>query len=492
MMIEVYGKYRRERFPRWLLFLLIGISVLIVTAGAVIWYVYSANEYRVDLTLIGDEQITLEYGEPYQEPGAEAFGYGTLLKREPIARPVTITGTVDDQKLGTYTLNYRSGFEDATASASRSVTVIDSCAPVITLKTVPDYYTLPGQPYHEEGYEAVDNYDGDLTDRVLAKEENGQMIYTVTDSSGNQAQTVRTIIYNDPIPPELTLKGEPQITITEGESWTDPGFTAVDNVDGDITAKVVVTGQVNVNQPGAYQLVYQVTDAYENAARTERVVTVKAKPAPAEDPNAKVIYLTFDDGPGPHTPRLLEVLKKHNVKATFFVCNTDYVHLLSDIAKDGHTVAIHTYTHNYSQIYASEEAFYQDLYAMQDVICSYTGINPVIMRFPGGTSNTVSRKYCRGIMTQLTKSVKEKGFYYFDWNVDSDDAGSTKTKEGVLENVISGIAGSPRKNHYVLQHDIYGFSVDAVEEIILWGLEHGYIFKAITPDSPMCHHYTQN
>lgn len=234
--------------------------------------------------------------------------------------------------------------------------------------------------------------------------------------------------------------------------------------------------------------------ANDNSDWAKHLVMSNTKLAvkPQNNADKKVIYLTFDDGPGCHTPRLLEVLDRYNVKATFFVCNTDYAYLIDDIANAGHTVGMHTYSHNYSRIYSGIDAFYKDLYAMRDVIRSYTGINPVIMRFPGGGSNLVSKKYCFGIMTQLTQSVQDRGLYYFDWNVDSDDAGSTKSTEGVVKNIINGISGSSRKNYYVLQHDIYGFSVDAVEKVIIWGLQNGYTFKAITPDSAVCHHSVKN
>ena len=93
-------------------------------------------------------------------------------------------------------------------------------------------------------------------------------------------------------------------------------------------------------------------------------------------------------------------------------------------------------------------------------------------------------------MTRLTKSVVENGFAYFDWNVDSKDAGGAKTPEEVFENVTSGI--SKRNTAVVLQHDLYDYSVDAVEQIILWGIANGYSFAPITADSPGCHHGVNN
>jgi hypothetical protein len=95
-------------------------------------------------------------------------------------------------------------------------------------------------------------------------------------------------------------------------------------------------------------------------------------------------------------------------------------------------------------------------------------------------------------MSRLTKSLEEKGFRYFDWNVDSNDAGGTTSTSGVARNVINGISRSSRKHNYVLQHDVHGYSVNAVEQIIQWGLDNGYTFKAITMDSPDCQHNVNN
>ena len=93
-------------------------------------------------------------------------------------------------------------------------------------------------------------------------------------------------------------------------------------------------------------------------------------------------------------------------------------------------------------------------------------------------------------MTELTAAVEAQGFQYFDWNVDSNDAGGAKTSEEVYNNVIKGVKG--RKYSIVLQHDIHGFSVDAVDDIIEWGLANGYTFEALTPSSPTAHHKVNN
>lgn len=509
---------KRSKLP---LFLLAAVLLIGLTALAVIGYIYGSNEYQVDLALNGEAEIILEYGATYDEPGARAEGYGTHVKKEHQPLEVEVLGEVDETKLGTYTIEYKASFEDAAATLKRTVTLVDTVAPQITLVSDPEHFTFPGQPYEEEGFTASDNYDGDLTAKVTAAEEGGKVIYTVSDSSGNETKLEREIRYDDPVAPELTLKGDQKITITEGNKWKDPGYTASDNVDGDITDQVTVTGTVDHNKPGTYKLTYEVKDKYENSAKAERTVTVKAKPAPesttpqqgtanqtgsqtggstggstaTDTPSenlGKVIYLTFDDGPGKHTARLLDILAKYNVKATFFVCNTGYLDLLDDIANAGHALALHSKTHDYNKIYASEAAFYEDLYAIQNIVEKYSGVKSMLMRFPGGSSNGVSKKICPGIMTKLTQSVQEKGFTYFDWNIDSKDAGGAKTSAEVASNVINGIKKSSRKNLVVLQHDIKGYSVDAVEEIIQWGLANGCTFKALSAEGPVCHHNVNN
>ena len=238
-------------------------------------------------------------------------------------------------------------------------------------------------------------------------------------------------------------------------------------------------------------------DSFKNIARIRRTVCVKEWNISEEErphigtPNGKIIYLTFDDGPGKDTPRLLDVLKKYNIKATFFVVNTKYVDTIKRIAAEGHTVAMHTTSHVYKEMYASENAYFKDLYAIQGVIRDLTGQESKYLRFPGGSSNTSSR-FNPGIMTRLTKMVQEQGFTYFDWTIDSKDTGGAKTPEAVYQNVISAVQKEKRGYSIVLQHDIKSYSVDAVESIILWGLANGYTFLPIDANTPAYHHTVRN
>ncbi len=502
--------------------LIICICVLVltvVTVGAAAFRLRDIGP--LTLTLNGEKKIQVEYGDDYQEPGAEA-------KLKDTAVSVDISGRVNTEKVGKYLIKYKTRAEGLVRTAYRYVYVVDSQPPAIKLTENPKSYTIPGQPYKEEGFYATDNYDGDLTDQVIRLEADGKVTYTVSDSYGNTTIVERTIRYMDPAYPQILLEGGQMAFILAGENYQEPGYTCTDMEDGDLTSSVVVTGAVDNLTSGIYTLQYSVTNKKGLTTTLDRTVYVIPKLESGEtpdgeqtppdgtenpdgeelpddafgpnvdlptggttiEPNGKTIYLTFDDGPGEHTGRLLDILAKYNVKATFFVVGTKDMSMVTRAAQEGHAIAIHTYTHQYSQIYASDEAFFNDLYAMQNLIEQHTGIKTMLTRFPGGSSNSVSSAYNQGIMTRLTKELLARGFQYFDWNVDSNDAGGAKTADEVFNNVIKGC--EKRTNSVVLQHDTKDFSIDAVERIIAWGLCNGYTFKALDMDSPPCHHGVNN
>lgn len=206
---------------------------------------------------------------------------------------------------------------------------------------------------------------------------------------------------------------------------------------------------------------------------------------------AKIIYLTFDDGPGPYTSRLLDILKKYNVKATFFVtCNrAQYRSMITRAFLEGHAIGLHSCTHNYAKIYQNEQAFFNELEEIENVVRNATGFGSKLVRFPGGSSNTVSKKYNKGVMTRLAKQLTEKGYSYFDWNVSSGDAGETTDTNRVYNNVINRLKGN---YSIVLQHDIKEYSVNAVERIIQFGQKNGFTFKKLDESSPTAHHRLNN
>lgn len=544
--------------------------ICLITAGVA--YVLITNEYSIELNIEDGQVIRIEYGSGDTLPVVKAVYKGTILKREGIQVEVVQDKEVDFEQIGTYTIIYTAEYKNTKTEAAITVQVEDNLPPVIELVSDEGHITSPISVYEEEGYSAVDNYDGDITDNVVREEKDGIVSYKVSDSSGNIAEVRRTIIYKDVVLPTLTLKGEKVVKLDVGTTFVDPGYIAVDDCDGDITHTVEVQGTVNSNELGTYHLVYSVKDSYGNTSVVTRSVVVsdciapqislngskrqyvhigseyfemgchaldnydgdvtsqvsvsgtvdtskagyytieyqvkdssgnigtisrdvyvyaKQMKANIVNPGNKVVYLTFDDGPGKYTEKLLGILDKYGVKATFFVTNQhpEYKYLIGKAYSQGHTIALHTYSHDYS-IYTNEMTYYEDLQMIEDICIEQTGVKPNIMRFPGGSSNAVSKRYCTGIMSALSESMSYHGYLYCDWNVVSGDAGGSLSAEQVVNNVINGIKG--KDISVVLQHDIYDFSVNAVEEIIMWGLANGYTFLPLTETSPMVHHSVCN
>lgn len=470
-----------------------------IVSGAVaavllaLWvFLFCVNRFALTVEIKGDAEVSIPYGQTYTDPGASAWFSGSILVRDGMVPEVEVVadGEVDTAAVGTYVITYTAKFHEWTATAQRKVHVVDELPPEITLISDPDHLTIYGDAYEEEGYRATDEYDGDITHLVKREEKDGIVIYTVFDSSGNQAQVIRTIQYHDPAPPEITLTGGENYTMYAGKHFEEPGFAATDNFDGDLSGQVVVTGEIDPYFPGTYTLEYSVTDSYDNTTTVSRTVTVVAHQRPETVyPGGKVIYLTFDDGPGAYTDQLLDILAKYDVKATFFVIDTGNYSTMKRIVNEGHAIGIHSVTHDYRQIYASMDAYFNDLYTMQQIIFEQTGVRTTLMRFPGGSSNTVSH-FNKGIMSRLTKAVEYAGFQYFDWNVDSDDAGSANTWKEVYGNVTEGV--SNRRISIVLQHDIKPATIDAIERIIQWALKNGYTFLPLDPTSPAAHHGVNN
>ena len=321
---------------------------------------------------------------------------------------------------------------------------------------------------------------------------------------GTQYASALTVRYFDPEPPRLLLQGSHIVLVIAGGSYTDPGYCAWDSYGNDLAAAVTVSGSVDTGTPGVYPLRYTVPDGRGgtlNACRTVYVVPPEDVPeafsctalstgGTAIQPNGKTIYLTFDDGPSVYTEQLLDILAKYGVKASFFVIQSSHIPTIRRAAAEGHTVAIHSYSHRYSHIYANDAAFLADVQDMQDVIFQYTNQRTTLVRFPGGSSNTISSAYSRGIMSRMTKRLQAMGYRYFDWNVDSLDASSAHSPAEVFRNVVKGIGS--KANAVVLQHDTQDFSVCAVEKIIVWGLCNGYTFLPLSNDSPACHHKVCN
>ena len=318
----------------------------------------------------------------------------------------------------------------------------------------------------------------------MVQKKEDSIIYSVKDASGNRISVTRNIHKVDTTSPTITLKGNQTTYLGLDEAYQEPGYTADDNCNGDLTDRVKVTGSVTKGKEGTYTLVYEVADDANNKTKVERKVIVSQRTDPSSGVVKKgVIYLTFDDGPSSVTTGdILNILKEEGVKATFFVTNSGPDYLIKRIFDEGHTIALHTATHNYATVYSSVENYFNDLNTVSNRVKRITGQTSKIIRFPGGSSNTISRNYSVGIMSTLVNEVLSRGYRYYDWNIDSQDAAGAN-RDQVYRNVTSAL--SKNKANMVLMHDIKTATRDAIRDIIHYGKENGYTFERIDMDTYM-------
>lgn len=336
----------------------------------------------------------------------------------------------------------------------------------------------------------IQPFDFSVSDETDTKEnitviksfhENHLVSLLATDSSGARATKFFLANITDENPPIIELK-EDYLTTTIGSPLDFPDPKVSDNCD---EVSLEKSGKIDWDTPGTYTITYSSKDSSGNSASRELAVTVFPE-------NHGVIYLTFDDGPGAYTDYLLDILKKHNVKATFFVTCSGSDDIIKREYDEGHTVALHTCSHDYSYLYSSVDAYFSDLENVRSRVERITGHSPTLIRFPGGSSNTVSAAYDGGshIMTRLASEVENRGYTYFDWNISSGDAGGAYSSDAVYGNVMNSLVYDG--NSVILQHDIKNYSVDAVERIIVSAKAAGYTFAPLTSGSPTAHHGINN
>lgn len=213
-----------------------------------------------------------------------------------------------------------------------------------------------------------------------------------------------------------------------------------------------------------------------------------ASSLPQEEPMPeKWVCLTFDDGPSKTTPAVLDALNAAGVKATFFVVatgyNEKYLPLIADAAAAGHQIALHSASHEYSDIYQSSAAYWQDIELLKERISPYVNTASLhYLRFPGGSTNTVSHKYGgSGIMKRLKAQAEERGLHWIDWNVCAEDATASHPDAAqILRNIRRDADG--RDTCVVLLHDTKatGQTVKALPDMIDWFREQGYTFCTVS------------
>ncbi len=202
------------------------------------------------------------------------------------------------------------------------------------------------------------------------------------------------------------------------------------------------------------------------------------------------VYLTFDDGPSLRTGEVLDILDDYGVKATFFVVGHTDAHskeMYQRIVKEGHTIGMHSYTHKYSEIYSSVDAFSRDLLRIENLIYDVTGVDSMYFRFPGGSSNKVSNVD----MSEYIAYLNEQNIVYFDWNVASGDATTQPyTAEDLVENVMRDVVRY--KTSVVLLHDSENktTTVEALPTLIERLQAQGAVLLPISEDTRLIQHVT--
>ncbi|MET3290062.1 UNVERIFIED_CONTAM: uncharacterized protein YbbC (DUF1343 family)/peptidoglycan/xylan/chitin deacetylase (PgdA/CDA1 family) [Brevibacillus sp. OAP136] len=225
-----------------------------------------------------------------------------------------------------------------------------------------------------------------------------------------------------------------------------------------------------------------------------------ATTVPQTKPAGKVAYLTFDDGPSPVTTKILDILKKDNIKATFFVVGRNVKgreKILQRALAEGHTIGGHTYSHNYQTIYKSPSAFLNDLELGNKMIKDAIGVEPTVFRYPGGSTNTVSLKYqdtaqyskAKPVMSAIKAEMNQKGYHFIDWNVSNGDASTNHyTAASALQQVKQQV--KKKQQVVILMHDATPKmpTVEALPAVIEFLKQQGYTFQTLSADVPTVAH----
>ncbi|MDR9748709.1 polysaccharide deacetylase [Paenibacillus taichungensis] len=221
------------------------------------------------------------------------------------------------------------------------------------------------------------------------------------------------------------------------------------------------------------------------SAGTTYASSVSGSDAPApkeENPQDKVVYLSFDDGPGNHTREVLDILRKEQVLATFFVLGEQaerYPEMIRAVVEDGHALGNHTFNHNYEQLYSDFKVFWKQIKQTESVVERITGFRPNLVRAPGGTYGHFDKSYFN--------LLKLGGYTVMDWNVDSGDSKrkGVPAKE-ILRNATKVPAGA--RSVIVLMHDggAHAETVKALPGIIKYYSDQGFRFETMkASDEPV-------
>lgn len=460
-------------------------AVVIGVAALGVWY-FTARSHPI---LFSSSPYVVELGDSFStlDPVSSVF--------QGEKSDVSVSGSIDTKTPGEYVLTYT--FHGV--SQELSVLIQDTTAPDLE---VHDVTTDAKQEVDAESFVTsvtdLSRVSLDILnpDDLTAGAGKFKIQIQAMDEYGN-ITTKTAVLERIDDTEEPVIEGETEpVSLETGQEYTPPVLSATDNFDKTVAVQTDLNG-LDTSVPGQYSVRFYAQDRSGNMAeRIQEVTVVQPEPEPVQESQPepdKVVYLTFDDGPSENTWKILDILDQKDVKATFFVtgCSQANNDAIAATAARGHSIGLHTYTHDYASVYASEEAYFSDLQAISDMVASVTGQRTTLIRFPGGSSNMVSAQYSSGIMTRLSQEVLEKGYQYFDWNVSSGDAASvTVDAATIAANATSG----QQDKIVLLMHDSAPktTTAEALPAIIDHYQSEGYAFRGLDMNSTNAHHHINN
>lgn len=320
---------------------------------------------------------------------------------------------------------------------------------------------------NERGYEVLMTREGDetisLEERVKLANENGATIYISIHQNFYEKETpdvrgIETYYSSESETDSKRLAQLMQQQLTDSTDARDRDILANENLyvirETNMPACLVETGFLSNKEERALL----VSKDYQKQLAASIVSGIELYFHP------KTMYLTFDDGPSAeNTNAVLDALKEHNIKATFFLVGENvekHPEIARRIAAEGHTIGIHCYSHDYKSLYKSVDAYVADFEKAKAVVYEATGVEAKLFRFPGGSINSYNKK----VYEDIAKTMTEKGYIYFDWNASLEDAVHMSTPELLLVNAKESTFG--RKKVVMLAHDVVYNTTLCINDLI--------------------------
>lgn len=264
--------------------------------------------------------------------------------------------------------------------------------------------------------------------------------------------------------------------VEEGKNLVSTNIGLIDESTETMTSEQMAYGDLGKGSEGVHVALTDNGDGSNKTTDDAEATTEAASDVPEQTYyNGQKVYLTFDDGPSTYTGELLDVLKENNVKATFFVVYNDdkeAQQYYKRIVDEGHSIGMHSYSHVYDQVYASQESFEEDVTKIHDYIQEQTGVDTHLYRFPGGSSNQVSKVDIQDLIGYL----HDEGIVYYDWNSLSGDAVDASLTPSELNDNILGYVHANAGDSVILMHDLQNnhATIEALPALIQTLKDEGY------------------